>query len=160
VNRLRRAWAAVRERAGGAEPDAGNAILEFLGLAVVLLVPIVYLVLVLGRVQAATFAAEGAAREAARTYVVADSPTIGAQRAVTAVGIALQDQSFDDDPAEALTLSCSATPCLTPGGRVGARVEIRVPLPFVPAFVRGVVPLEVPVSAERVAAVDAFRSRP
>jgi len=159
VTRCRRAWATVRERVCGCDPEAGNAILEFLGLSVVLLVPIVYLTLVLGRVQAATFAAEGAAREAARSYVTADSESAGARRAVASVGIALRDQSFDDDPAEALSLSCSSTPCLVPGARVGARVEILVPLPFVPDFVRGAVPLEVPVSAERVAAVDAFRSR-
>ena len=40
---------------------------------------------------------------------------------------------------------------------VAARVDPRVPLPFVPSFVRDVVPLEVRVSAERVAPVDAYR---
>jgi len=158
VTRWRGAWSRLGRRVRGDDPEAGNAILEFLGATVVLLVPIVYLVLVLGRVQAATFAAEGAAREAARTYVTADSSAVGTQRAVTSVGIALRDQSFDDDAADALELTCSTTPCLVPGGRVAARVEIRVPLPFVPAFVRGAIPLELPVSAERVAAVDQFRS--
>ncbi len=139
------------------DDDSGNAIIEFLGLALVLLVPLVYLVLVLGRLEAATFAAEGAAREAARTYVVADTSQEGAARAAVAAGIALRDQGFDDDPVEALTLSCSSTPCLAPGSDVAARVDLSVPLPFVPGFVRDVVPLEVPVSAERVAPVDAYR---
>lgn len=137
--------------------DSGNAIVEFLGLALVLLVPLIYLVLVLGRLEAATFAAEGAAREAARTYVVADTSAEGSARAVAAAGIALRDQGFDDDPVDALTLSCSSMPCLEPGSDVAARVDLRVPLPFVPGFVRDVVPLEVPVSAERVAPVDAYR---
>ena len=137
--------------------DSGNAIVEFLGLALVLLVPLVYLVLVLGRLEAATFAAEGAAREAARTYVAADTSEHGSARAAAAAGIALRDQGFDDDPVDALTLSCSSTPCLEPGSDVAARVDLRVPLPFVPAFVRDIVPLEVPVSAERVAPVDAYR---
>ena len=114
--------------------------------------------LVLGRLEAATFAAEGAAREAARTYVAADGADEGAERAVAAVGIALRDQGFDDDPATALTLTCSATPCLAPGSDVAARIDVRVPLPFVPGFVRDVVPLEVPVSAERVAPVDTYRA--
>ena len=35
-----------------------------------------------------------------------------------------------------------------------------MPLPFVPGFVRDVVPLEVPVSAERVAPVDTYRTTP
>ena len=120
--------------------------------------PLVYLVLVLGRIEAATFAAEGAAREAARTFVVADRADEGAERALAAVGIALRDQGFDDDPADALTLTCSTTPCLAPGSDVAARIDVRVPLPFVPGFVRDVVPLEVPVSAERVAPVDTYRA--
>jgi len=153
--RLRR-W--CRARAAGRSADAGSALVEFLGISLVLLVPIVYLVLVLGRIQAATFATEGAAREAARVYVVADDTRQGAARAVTAVGVALTDQGFDDDPAAALTVRCSSDPCLTPGAEVAATVQVRVPLPFVPSFVRDVVPLEVPVTAERVAPVDAYRA--
>ncbi|MEZ0447349.1 pilus assembly protein [Cellulomonas sp. ICMP 17802] len=138
--------------------DRGSSVVEFLGLSLVLLVPLVYLVLVLSRVEAATFAAEGAAREAARTFVVADDSDEGAARAIAAAGIALRDQGFDDDPAGALTLACSASPCLAPGGDVSARIDVRVPLPFVPGFVREIVPLELPVSAERVAPVDAYRA--
>ncbi|MBO3103739.1 pilus assembly protein [Cellulomonas fengjieae] len=148
-------WAGRRARPAG---DDGSSVVEFLGLSVVLIVPLVYLVLTLGRLEAATFAVEGAAREAARTYVAAEGADAGTQRAVAAVGIALRDQGFDDDPADALTLTCSAEPCLAPGSDVAARIEVRVPLPFVPSFVRAVVPLEVPVSAERVAPVDTYRT--
>lgn len=156
---VRAARAAVRRRAlgDGRTSDAGSALVEFLGISLVLLVPVVYLVLVLGRVQAATFATEGAAREAARVYVAADSARQGGQRAVTTVAVALRDQGFDDDPAGSLELRCSADPCLTPGAEVAATVQVRVPLPFVPTFVRDVVPLEVPVRAERVAPVDTYR---
>ena len=152
---MSRWWAARRARL---TRDEGSSVVEFLGLSLVLLVPLVYLVLTLGRLEAAMFATEGAAREAARTYVAADGADEGAARAVAAVGIALRDQGFDDDPATALTLTCSAVPCLAPGSDVAARIEVRVPLPFVPSFVRDVVPLEVPVSAERVAPVDTYRT--
>ncbi|RHA39518.1 pilus assembly protein [Cellulomonas rhizosphaerae] len=138
--------------------DEGSAIIEFLGVSLVLLVPLVYLVLVLAKIEAATFAVEGAAREAARVYVRSDSADEGSQAAVASVGIALQDQGFTDDPAQALTLVCSDDPCLTPGGDVEADVRIQVPLPFVPGFVRDVVPLEVPVSAARSAPVDEYRA--
>ena len=149
-----RRWRAV---ADAERDDAGSALVEFLGISLVLLVPTVYLVLVLGRIQAATFAAEGAAREAARVYVAADDPEQGGARALTAVAVALVDQGFEDDPAAALDVRCSADPCLTPGAEVAATVLVRVPLPFVPTFVRDVLPLEVPVSAERVAPVDTYR---
>lgn len=152
--RAARGWAGLRTRG---RDDAGSALVEFLGISLVLLVPIVYLVLVLGRVQAATFAAEGAAREAARVYVAADDAEQGAARAVTAVGVALVDQGFDDDPARALAVRCSSDPCLTPGAEVAATVQVRVPLPFVPTFVGDVLPLEIPVTAERVAPVDTYR---
>ena len=79
--------------------------MEFLGVSLVLLVPLVYLVLVLGRIEAATFAVEGAAREAARVYVaVGRRPTSGAQRGCrVGRGSRCTDQGFTDDPAGALT---------------------------------------------------------
>jgi len=137
----------------------GNAVVEFLGLAVTLLVPLVYLVLVLGRLQAGTFAADAASRDAARVYASAATADAGAARAVSTVGVALRDQGFDSDPAAALRLGCSAR-CLQPGSEVEAVVEVRVPLPFVPAFVRSAVPLEIAVSAEHTALVDDYRAEP
>ena len=49
--------------------DGGSASLEFITAGLVLLVPIVYLVLALSAVQAATLAVDGAARQATRVYV-------------------------------------------------------------------------------------------
>lgn len=137
--------------------DHGNAVVEFIGVTLVLLVPLVYLVLVLGRIEAATFAAESAAREASRVYVRADTAEQGDGAALASVELALRDQGFDDDPTDALDLVCSADPCLTPGAAVEADVSIRVALPFVPHFLRRAVPLEIPVEASRVAAVDTYR---
>jgi Na+-transporting methylmalonyl-CoA/oxaloacetate decarboxylase gamma subunit len=138
--------------------ERGNAVVEFLGVALVLLLPLLYLVLTVGRVQAATFAVEGAAREAARAFVTAPSSAEARSRAGAAVALALDDQGFRD-PAEALTLACSTTPCLEPGGEVAAHVRLDVPLPLVPAFARDVVPLSVPVEARFVAAVDEYAAR-
>lgn len=142
----------------GAGAEDGNALVEFLGVALLLLVPLVYLVLVVGRIEAASYAAEGAAREAARVAAAADNPDGATDRAVAVVGVALRDQGFDADPASALAIACSSRPCLAPGSTVTARVEVDVDLPFVPAFVRKVVPLSVPVTAERVAAVDEYKA--
>ena len=74
--------------------------------------------------------------------------------------IALADQGFTDvDPAGALSLSCSARPCLTPGAEVASRVRVEVPLPLVPGFVRDAVPLAVPVESRFVASVDEYAAR-
>lgn len=137
---------------------------EFLALGVLLLVPIVYLVLTVARLQAATFAVDSAAREAARAFVTADDEAAGRTRALAAVRLALLDQGFDIDPAVALTLACPTDAggvrdtCLTPESHVAARVSVDVVLPGIPGFVDDVVPVRVTVRAHQVAVVDAFRA--
>ena len=146
-----------RRSRGRAWADEGTAVLEFLAVTVLLLVPVIYLVLVLGRLQAATFAADSAAREAGRAFTTSAAVDDGARRAVAAVALALGDQGFDDvDPAAALVLDCSDEPCLTAGGSVRVIVTFDVQLPAVPAFVQSVIPLAIPVSAEQVTPVPRF----
>ena len=147
-------WRRVRD-AGGGPSDAGSAIVEFLGVALLLLVPVVYLVLVLGRLQAATFAVDGAAREAVRAVTTAEDAASANERAAAAVGLALEDQGFDGDVADTLTVECDAD-CLAPGTVVTVRVEVAVPLPGVPGWLQGVVPLEVPVTAAATGVVDTY----
>jgi hypothetical protein len=138
--------------------DAGSAVVEFVALGVLLLIPVVYLVVVMGRVQAGVFAAEGAAREAARAFTAADDEASGAAGAVAAVRLALRDQGFADVDAErALTVDCERDPCLQSEARVSVHVDVDVVLPGVPAFVDAVVPTRVPVRAGAVAVVDRFR---
>jgi hypothetical protein len=137
------------------DPEAGAALVEFLGTAVLLLVPLVYLVLTVAQVQAGAFAVEGAAREAGRAMVTADSSAAGAERALAAADLALADQGFDAGDGS-VSLECSTDPCLTPGATVGVRTRLEVPLPFVPAALRDWVPLEVPVTATHVATVDEY----
>jgi Flp pilus assembly protein TadG len=142
-------------------PDRGSAVVEFLAAALLLLLPVLYLVVVLGRLQAATFAAEGAAREAGRSFTTSPTVDDALPRATAAVRIALDDQGFTAvDAGSALVVSCSTTPCLEPGSDVLVRVSFEVPLPAVPAFVQGVVPLAVPITAEHVAPVDSFLVTP
>ena len=80
--------------------------LEFIALSLLLLVPLIYLVVTLARIQAGAFAAESAASEAARTAVVTgvrDSRTAsrvasamdaGATRAEAAVGVVADGLRF------------------------------------------------------------------
>lgn len=156
--RMTRWCARVRGRMHPAGGEAGSAVVEFLGVTVVLLVPIVYLVVVVAAVQAATFAVDGAAREAARAVVTAEPDDAG-PRATAAVAIALGDQGLDPGlAADALTVRCEPD-CVTPGTTVTVVVALDVDLPGVPGFVRDVVPLVVPVSASVTAPVDDYRSR-
>jgi len=155
VSRLARAlrdrWAAARSE------DDGNAIVEFLGITLILLVPTVYLVLTLGRIQAGTFAAESAAAQAARAIVVAGDFEEGLTAAVASTRVALDDQGFPEVDAEgALAVSCSSSPCRAPGSTVATTVTVEVPLPLIPDFVSRALPLAVRVGADHVAAVDQY----
>lgn len=122
------------------------------------MVPVIYLVLTVGRVQAAAFAVEGASREAARSVATAADDAAGQQRAATVVDLALSDQGFGrpGDPAPVVAVTCSQQPCTTPETLVRVTVAVDVVLPAVPGFLDGVVPVRVPVSASAVTVVDRF----
>lgn len=145
--------------------DSGSAIVEFIGVTVVLLVPVVYLIVTLARVQAGLFAAEAAAHDAARAVVVTgvraleqggshdEAFTQGEARAAAVVEVTLKDFGFGTDDAT-VSLHCTDVPCLTFGGNVVADVEVQVDLPGVPGFVGAVVPLQVTVQSTSRSPVD------
>lgn len=138
--------------------ERGSAVVEFVTLGVLLLVPLVYLVLGLARVQAGAFAVSQASREAGRAYVTTDAGEDAAARARAAATIAFTDHRFED--VGTLQIVCDGTPCLRAEGTVRTTATVRVPLPLVPAFVRDAVPMSIPVSASQVSTVDRFRVLP
>lgn len=147
----------ARLRTVGAD-DSGSALLEFLTLGVLLLVPVVYLVLCLGRLQAAAFAVEGASREAARVLASAPEEDEAARRVDAVVAMALRDQGLAgaDDPAPQLRVECSDQPCTAPETQVRVTVEVDVVLPGVPAFVDAAIPARVTVRATGQSVVERF----
>jgi Flp pilus assembly protein TadG len=138
--------------------ESGSAVVEFVVLAVLMLVPLIYLVMTMARVQAGSYAVSQAAREAGRAFVSADSGEAAGARAQAAARIAFLDHSFEEEGR--LTVACDGSPCLRPDGRVEMTASVRVPLPLVPSFVRDVVPLSIPVSASHLSTVDRFRGTP
>jgi len=139
--------------------DAGSAVVEFCLLGVLLLVPIVYLVLALGRIQAGAFAAQGAAREAGRAFVTAADEGSARGRADAAAAIAFADQGFSAPSRVGIEVACAASPCLAPDQRVVVRSRVLVVLPGVPSLIDRFFPARVEVTARHVATVDRFRSR-
>jgi hypothetical protein len=134
-------------------------VVEFVFLTVLLMVPLFYLVMTVSRVQAASYAASAAVREAGRAFVTADDEASAGVRADAAARIAFEDQGFHRTDAR-LSVVCETTPCLRAEGRVELTAVVVVPLPLVPSFARKVVPLEVPITASHVAVVDRFRGQP
>jgi len=155
----RRLTAVLRSRLrrlGGAGngPQGGSAVVEFVFLAVLMLVPLFYLVMVLARLQAGAYAVSAASREAGRAYVTAQVSEQAPARAHSAAGLAFADQGFE--PEGSIQIGCDGTPCLRPEGRVQIKASLWVPMPLVPAFFATIVPLQIPVSATHVATVDRF----
>jgi hypothetical protein len=132
--------------------DQGAAVVEFVVLAVVVMVPLVYVILVVLQVHAGAYAVVTAAREAGRAYVTADSTTTGSTRARAAAKIALADQGFAEPT---LRIRCADGPCLSPGSRVHVRVRTDISIPLTP-YSDG--RWSIPVSAAHEAAVDTYRS--
>ena len=156
---------AIRARRVGAEradtaragAERGSATIEFVIAGLLMLVPLVYLILVLSAVQAAAFATEGSARQAARAYVRSDSPAEAAAAVDRAVRIGLADYGLDAAAAE-IAVACAPEParCLTRRGTVAVTVRVSVPLPLLPAAVETTTPLAVPVEGRAVQTVSRF----
>lgn len=142
----------------------GNAIVEFVVLTALFLIPLTYLVLAVFQVQGAAYGVTEAAREAGRAFVQADSLDTAYPQSCTAAALALHDQGAVVSGADCsgqLVISCVADqPCavrLTPGATIRARVKTSVQLPFLPSSVFGV-SLTVRVSATHDEIVDQFRA--
>lgn len=152
---LRRAWAALRSRLG--EGERGSAVVEFLGVSLLMLVPIVYLILTLAQIQASGFAAEGAAREAGRVLAGAETFEQGLTAAHLAVELSFADQGIAVDGAQALQIRCQHEPCLTPGSYLYISVRTDVGLPGVPAMLSGTLPSVTQVQADAMTAIPRYR---
>lgn len=132
----------------------GSASLEFLTAGMILLVPLVYLVLAVSAIQAGAFAAEGAARQAARVFVQASDLGSAQASAERALQFALADH--DITSGARLAVTCSRSPCLTRQGFVTVTVDLTVPLPLVPPVLVGDFPLAVPLHATATEQVSRF----
>jgi Flp pilus assembly protein TadG len=100
--------------------DGGSAIIEFVFVAVIVMVPLVYLIVSVADVQRSSLAVAQAAREAGRAFATGDSSADGMRRASVAARLAFEDQGLSGEPE--LTFhsgsGCSSTtvaPALTPG---------------------------------------------
>ena len=131
----------LRRRLGDGE--RGSALVEFVFIALVVFVPLIYIVAGFSAVQRGIFAATAAAREAGRAMATAPDPVTGQARAERAVQLAVEDQSVRTTdvrlayaPAGAgCDAAGSYTPTLTPGERFTVCVTVTVRIPLLPDFI-------------------------
>jgi Flp pilus assembly protein TadG len=125
------------------DEDGGSAIIEFVFVAVIVMVPLVYLVIAVAGVQRSELAVSQAAREAGRAFATADHAADALPRAKAAVNIALRNQGLADDARirfVAAGASCSSAevrPVLVAGAQFTVCVIRSVDLPGVPHFLTG-----------------------
>lgn len=137
--------------------DGGSAIVEFVGLAVLLLVPLCYVVLAAFTVQNAAFAVTAAAREAGRVYVTAAGGDPQA-RAEGAAALTLRDHGLSLPPG-GLRISCEAGECTAPGTALHVALDYPVVLPLLPRMFAGHPVGGIVVRARHTEIVDVFRVR-
>ena len=123
--------------------EDGSALVEFVFIALVVFVPLIYIVAGFSAVQRGVFASTAAAREAGRAIATAPDPVTGQQRGLRAAELAVEDQSVDVTdlrlayaPAGA---DCAAvggySPTLAPGEEFSVCVTVTVRIPLLPEFV-------------------------
>ncbi len=114
--------------------DSGSAALEFILVGVVLLVPIVYLIVAMGQIQAHALGVEAGARHLARTIATASDRGEADERAVRVIDAIAQEYGIAADAVE-VAVACTpvASPCPQAGATVRVTVRAEVALPLVPA---------------------------
>ena len=156
-----RGRSAVESRAGGrvhhvagtgdtvaddtAESDAGRALIEVVFLAVLILIPTVYILASVMRIQSATFAVTQGARDAGRVMDSAPTVTAGVARAEEIARLALTDQKVSADGMDVRFVAAGSdclsgseiTPTLHPGDVYDICVVAVVSFPGVPSVVTG-----------------------
>lgn len=136
--------------------DDGTALVEFVWLSLVLLVPLLYVLLAVFEVQRTAYAASAAARSAGRAFLTSPDEGSARARARVAADLAFRDQRL---PGRAgLEITCRPRPdnCLSPGSVVTVRVRTSADLPLMPAIFGDEAP-SIAVSSEHSAPYGTFR---
>ena len=122
-------------RTGG---EQGSAVVEFSWLALLLMVPLVYVMLAVFDVQRASYGATAATRAAGRAFIIVPaglSEDEARTRAFEAARLAMKDQGMELT-ADQLSITCDPA-CLEPGSTVTVTLDTAVPLPLVPDALGG-----------------------
>ena len=111
--------------------EDGTALIEFVWLALLLLIPVVYILMAVFDLQRAAFGVSAASRSAARAFILAPDVATAYERANRAATVALGDQ---DVAGASVVITCTPTPadCLKPGSSVRIVVRMTQPLPLTP----------------------------
>lgn len=121
----------------GGRSEAGTALVEFVWLGILLLLPVVWILLSAFEVQRGAFAVHAAARAAGRAYALAPDDPTGHERARQVARWTLDDQGAPGMPLD-LEVTCTTAPrCHTGTSMITVRVTSGVHLPLLPEVLQG-----------------------
>ena len=133
----------LRRRLGMLADETGSALVEFVFIALVVFVPLIYIIAGFSAVQRGVFASTAAAREAGRAIGTAPDAATGMSRSTRAAQLAVEDQSVAATDVRvayaAAGVDCANsggyTPTLAPGEEFSVCVTVTVRIPFLPEFI-------------------------
>ncbi len=165
--------------------DSGAAVVEFVALSVLVLIPVIYLALTIFQIQRSAFGVTQAAREAGRSFATAPSTAEAFARASAAARIAMADQGVDGapqveyapagggcGPGQTSAGGPGQTTAREPGDQSGGHsvaslrpgatftvcVRMAVGLPYTSGGrFAGIVPATIPVTGQYEVVVDEYR---
>lgn len=136
---IRRRWNLLRQ-----DGERASAIIEFVFVAVLVLVPLIYLIVAVAVVQRSRLATTNAARDVGRAIATADSAPQAESRAQAALRVALRGQGLTPEQVELRYVAASTdcrgpetTPSLAPASVFAVCVIRHQPLPAVPTVFSG-----------------------
>jgi Flp pilus assembly protein TadG len=114
----------------------GNAVVEFSWLAILLLLPLLYVILAVFDVQRHAYGATAATHAAGRAFMLVErgeGEDVARERAFEAAKLAMADQGVQIVPSD-LDITCDPA-CLQPGSDVTVRLQTQVRLPLLPDII-------------------------
>lgn len=133
------------------DSEKGNVAIEFITIAVFLMIPLCYLAIACASVVSEYLVVNSAARNGARAFVIRVDDQAGRMSALNEVHRQLAAENLSGSEFS-MNINCTAHPCLTPDSYVTVRLtgQRRIELPLLGS-------VRIPISATQTLAVDSLR---
>ncbi|GEP46666.1 TadE family protein [Microbacterium saccharophilum] len=147
----------MRPQRAWTDEDTGAAALEFILVGLVLLVPVVYLIVALGSIQAHALGVEAGSRHIARAIATAPDAATADARAREILASVTQEYGIDPGAVQ-VSVGCrpAGAACPSAGATLLVTLTTAVPLPLVPPVLDLDRVARVPVEAVTAQKVSRF----